>query len=458
MPGTILVLDPVATSRIVTKVRLSQAFYHVEQASDIETAVDIATRVQPDLVLASMGQDDAILALPARLRAIEGLGTLPVVFMGEEHGGAFTLRALRAGADDYIARPFDEVQLLARVRNLIRIGDVARELDLRHDVSDVAGFGEAGAVFTPQTTCALISYSPEAAMAWRNALGPFHIGRLIIGSRADAVVQRPDGTPPDAFVISADLASKGEGLRLLSELRSASGTRNAAIIIAVEDEDTSCAALALDMGANDVITMPFAAEELALRLQKHLTHKHRADQLRDNVARGLRLASVDPLTGLYNRRYALPHLDRIALEAQANATPYAVMVLDMDRFKRINDQFGHFVGDQVLAHVAKTLRVNLRPEDLLGRLGGEEFIVALPGATPTQANAVATRLCEAVRTTPVTLSDGPANALFVSISIGLATSARGHHAAKEMMQEADLALYEAKAAGRNTISTHSFAA
>jgi two-component system cell cycle response regulator len=335
---------------------------------------------------------------------------------------------------------------------------VARELDLRHDVSDVAGFGEAGAAFTPQTTCALISYSPEAAMAWRNALGPFHIGRLIIGSRADAVVQRPDGTPPDAFVISADLASKGEGLRLLSELRSASGTRNAAIIIAVEDGDINCAALALDMGANDVITMPFAAEELALRLQKHLTHKHRADQLRDNVARGLRLASVDPLTGLYNRRYALPCLDRIAHEAQVNATPYAVMVLDMDRFKRINDQFGHFVGDQVLAHVAKTLRLNLRPEDLIGRLGGEEFLVALPGATPTQANVVATRLCEAVRTTPVTLSDGPANALFVSISIGLATSARGHHAAKEMMQEADLALYEAKAAGRNTISTHSFAA
>ena len=122
--------------------------------------------------------------------------------------------------------------------------------------------------------------------------------------------------PPDAYVIAADLARPGEGLRLMSELRSRAGSRHAVICIAVREGARETSAVALDLGASDLtpvkLSDPAFAEEAALRLRTHISRKRRHDRQRERVADGLRLALVDPLTGLYNRRYAMPHVARLA--------------------------------------------------------------------------------------------------------------------------------------------------
>ena len=178
---------------------------------------------------------------------------------------------------------------------------------------------------------------------------------------------------------------------------------------------------------------------------------------------GLRLAVTDPLTGLHNRRYALAHLDRIAARARDTGRRFAVMVLDLDRFKTVNDTWGHGAGDTVLETVAARLRDNLRPSDLVARIGGEEFLVALPDATLGTARITAERLCRVISDEPVILPDGRSS-VQVTISVGLALGPDlspelpdATATARSALARADAALLIAKTDGRNQVTIASAA-
>lgn len=222
--------------------------------------------------------------------------------------------------------------------------------------------------------------------------------------------------------------------------------------------------MALDLGANDLLTAPLDPQETALRITLHINRKQRADQLRRALNTGLRLAVTDPLTGLHNRRYALAHLDRIARRARDTGRRFAVMVLDLDRFKCINDTHGHAAGDTVLETVAQRLRENLRPTDLLARIGGEEFLVALPEATLGTARIAAERLCRVVGAEPISLPDGSGR-VTVTVSVGLAlgpelreTGDPGPElSGRDALRRADSALMAAKGEGRNQVTVASAA-
>ncbi|WP_232788499.1 sensor domain-containing diguanylate cyclase [Macromonas nakdongensis] len=166
-------------------------------------------------------------------------------------------------------------------------------------------------------------------------------------------------------------------------------------------------------------------------------------QLREEVDR-------DPLTGLYNRRYLAATIDRELARCLRDGTPLCVMMLDIDHFKRINDRHGHPLGDRVLVAVAETLSTTLRAGDIACRYGGEEFLLLLPNVSPDTARERAEELRS--RVAQLRLScDG--EAIEVRISIGLAcTSDRAVHATT-LVQQADQALYQAKALGRDRVET-----
>ena len=126
-------------------------------------------------------------------------------------------------------------------------------------------------------------------------------------------------------------------------------------------------------------------------------------------------------------------------------------MLDVDHFKQVNDQHGHGAGDQLLIGIAQAMARTLRPQDLLGRLGGEEFAVLLPGADCVTASAVAQRLCEATREIRIDMSDGAAICPTLSIGIGCTNMACPPLGLSALLRMADTALYQAKAAGRNRV-------
>lgn len=160
------------------------------------------------------------------------------------------------------------------------------------------------------------------------------------------------------------------------------------------------------------------------------------------------LASTDELTGLPNRRALIAYVEHRVRQARREQGTLSVLMIDVDRFKRINDTHGHAVGDEVLRHIAQVLPTGLRGRDRLGRLGGEEFLVVLPGAALDQAAQVADRMRAAIAATPLI---GAAGKLHFTVSIGVAELGMTSEPVAALLARADAALYQAKGNGRNAV-------
>ncbi|NBD30590.1 MAG: diguanylate cyclase [Alphaproteobacteria bacterium] len=457
MPGDILIVDNVATNRIVLKVKLLAAQHRVRPCESIETARAEIRQAPPDLVILDVTSDTA-----AALEFCQGLkddpdtALIPVIATGGFLDPEDRVRALRAGADDVLGRPLNDQILQARIRSLLRARDAHRELRLREDTRRALGFAEAQAGFGHSAT--VVALSPSARFlrcAEKKFAGCPNI--RLQGERFATGSGLPDRMAGDLLLIDGrDFAMReAELYRLLSELRSRTDTRHAAVLVVLPADMTNVQAMALDLGANDLVMADASAQEVVLRAKNLIADKQRADQLRDTVQTGLQAAVTDPLTGLFNRRYALPHLEKMVDRAFESGRQIAVMVLDIDHFKTINDTYGHAAGDEILQQVAGRLRENVRAVDLLARIGGEEFLVAIPESDTDHARNAAQRLCQTISGAPFRLDNG--QLINVTMSIGVSLSGPDPdpvitEGTDHLVRAADLALYAAKGSGRNTVS------
>lgn len=162
----------------------------------------------------------------------------------------------------------------------------------------------------------------------------------------------------------------------------------------------------------------------------------------------LRLAGQDPLTGTLNRSTLMHHLDRLMEEARLQHEPLSVVFLDLDHFKRVNDRYGHATGDACLVAVVQVIQAELRQHDVLGRYGGEEFAIVLPGAGAAHANGVAERIRRHVERGCRVLRG---HAVDLTVSLGIAEFHPGRDTRAALLERADLAMYAAKSGGRNRV-------
>jgi diguanylate cyclase (GGDEF)-like protein len=173
-----------------------------------------------------------------------------------------------------------------------------------------------------------------------------------------------------------------------------------------------------------------------------------AQNLKENFAKVSDMANRDGLTGLYNARFCQEALGRDIDRVKRSGRPLSLLILDADRFKRINDRHGHPVGDQILQHISRIARSVLRGYDVLARYGGEEFIAMLSDTTGSQAVLLGERLRKMVEQRPYILEDG--EPIKVTVSVGVA-QARAPYEKKDLISQADQALYRAKESGRNKV-------
>jgi two-component system cell cycle response regulator len=456
MHGKILVIDAIATNRIVLRVKLAASHYEIAQADSIAAAMHHIQTGTPDMILcADTLPDGGPLRLQARLRKAGLAGKVPVVVIGAPGVTQDRQRLFAAGVEDVLERPVDDQLLLARTRSVMRAYASASEWTLRDDTSRALGFAEPGTQFAQRQMVRIVADDPTELEAWQAALGAVMPAALTSCRPGAAVVLDADGQVPDAFVLLVQPKSATDMLGLLATIRSHASTRHSAILVVQKNPDPRVGAQLLDMGANDLIRFDPDPAELALRLETLMTRKRMSDALRDTVRSGVEAAVIDPLTGLHNRRYAMPHLARIAERAAQQNKPFAVMVADMDHFKRINDIYGHAAGDAVLIDTAQRLRENLRAVDLVARIGGEEFLIVLPGVGLSNAKKAAQRLCKMIRKTPFTVP-GDRGPVTGTISIGMTVCDPAHNAPpmtpEALLDRADRALYGAKADGRDRVT------
>ncbi|WP_045387505.1 diguanylate cyclase [Falsirhodobacter sp. alg1] len=440
MNGRILVIDPVASSRTCTNLRLIASCYVPMLVERVEDALPAARQEKLGAIL--IDTPDPVEDLRT-LRRDPRLRDIPTIVLSAGTDPSLRITVLKAGAIDYMQKPVDDALLAARLRAILRQNAAADEAG-----PAPSGLAEDAPAFERPGCVALIGNPSDCVSRLRADLRDHIRDTICVMSREEVLSDSENS--PDVYVIDADLGGLGGGLRLMSDLRSRAATRHAHVCIVGHALRPDAAAMAWDLGADEVVTTPLAPDELALRLGTMMQGKRAMDGRRASVAQGLRMAMVDPLTGLHNRRFAMPRLQTMA---QADL---AILLIDLDRFKSVNDRWGHAAGDVVLSEVAARLAAQLRPGDLVARIGGEEFLIALPDMKLAAALDIAERLCREVAGTPVTIPSG--EDLCVTISIGLATRGRmGTEPVMDTVDRADHALLQSKAAGRNQVTVGSAA-
>jgi two-component system cell cycle response regulator len=222
-------------------------------------------------------------------------------------------------------------------------------------------------------------------------------------------------------------------------------------LLALSDADNNVQLMrGLEIGVNDYLLRPVDKNELLARARTQIRRRRYTHFLRDSVQNSLEMAITDPLTGLHNRRYLESHIGTLAEQAAARGKPLALMILDIDFFKSINDNYGHDAGDDVLREFATRIRKSIRGIDLAARYGGEEFVIVMPETDLHVAGIIAERLRRSIANEPFSIEKGTRR-IEVTISVGISMLEKKNEPVADVLKRADQALYRAKHDGRNRV-------
>jgi len=452
MSARILVVDDVEANVRLLEAKLAAEYYEVLTANDGPTALALAASEKPDVVLLDVmmpGMDG--FSVCRRLKDDPETRHIPVVLVTALDGRADRVAGLEAGADEFLTKPIDDVMLFARVRSLIRLKAVIDELREREASGRRMGV-IAGAHARLGGSGGRILVVDDHPRQVQRICGELAVEHRPVAETDPEKAQMTARGGVDLVIVNT--AARGfDGLRFAAQLRSDEGTRGLPILAVVDFDDRPKVVKALDIGVNDILARPIDPEELAARARTQIRRKRYTDFLRDNLDQSLELAVTDQLTGLHNRRYMQGRLEALMRRTAAGGEPVACLVIDIDHFKRINDSFGHAVGDEVLREFSVRLASNVRAIDLPVRVGGEEFVVVMPDTSLDVARRIAERIRLHVAGSPFRVLDGE-QLLTVTISIGVAASLGPEDTPKALLRRGDEAMYEAKAAGRNRVIAH----
>jgi len=307
MSARILVVDDIAANVKLLEAKLSAEYYIVLTATNGFEALEVAKAEQPDLILLDvmMPKMDGFEACK-RLKADPSLSHIPVVMITALDQASDRIRGLEAGADDFLTKPANDLALFARVRSLVRVKMMIDELRLRDETCKELGFDSAFTAIADEDLrgkVLLVDDRPNAANSIKKIVNDKLHSECVVASSREAAMNSVRFDKLDLMLINAGMESY-DGLRLCSEIRSSPQARHSSVILMVDHGDYRTIAAALDLGANDYVMRPLDENELIARMRSQMRRKCYADQLRDNVHNSLKMAVTDPLTGLYNRRYA----------------------------------------------------------------------------------------------------------------------------------------------------------
>lgn len=272
----------------------------------------------------------------------------------------------------------------------------------------------------------------------------------------EQAIERVQSAQPDLILLDLMMPIMN-GLEVCKKLKNNPKFEEIPIIFLTASNEKEHLLAAFDLGAVDYVTKPFNPPELLARVRTHLELKKTREELRISlyeqsrlIAELEKLATTDPLTGIWNRRYLLTKAEQELTRAIRYNSPFSVLTIDLDKFKQINDLYGHSVGDKVLIQVTENILSLLHKVDCLGRMGGEEFAILLPDNDTLLAVNVAERIRSKIANLVFNIGD---ISLQITACIGVASyqSENKYETVDAILQRADKALYQAKKQGRNQV-------
>lgn len=351
--------------------------------------------------------------LARELRQLRGNEHLPIAFVSGDSTLATRIEAVHAGATLYLKKPVDADSLAIALRDLVgEVQDVRpRALVIDHDAS-----------FGTTVVNLLKSHGIDA--------------RALTDSRA--ALSAVEYYRPDILLVDIVMPGVG-GLDLCRILRTTPAFRTLPILLLSGKTDLETRIQAFEAGADDHITKPLVSHELLARVRGRL---ERQRLLRDRAER-------DSLTGLLLRGPVFDTLQAKLMDAQRRNSVLSVALIDIDGFKHVNDTYGHLAGDRVLVTLGRLLATRFRAEDVRGRWGGEEFLVAFPGEPSEVAEGLVLRVLRELRELRFVSDDG--QPFTVTFSAGVATFPDAGSSVEALLKAADRRLYRAKRAGKNRV-------
>jgi two-component system cell cycle response regulator len=451
LTARVLIVDDIPTNVRLLEARLTAEYFEVHTASSGREALAICAEGQTDIVLLDvmMPQMDGF-EVCTRLKNDALTAHIPVLMITALDQPSDRVKGLQVGADDFLTKPVDDVQLMARVKSLVRLKAITDELRARAQTGQEIAIEDAMRTMDASNAnggqILLVDNDPRSSERLRNYLAVSHHVDLLA---------EPPAAPLQVATKSYELAivsmalSEFDPLRVCSQIRTLEQTRNLPILLVADEADRAKVVRGLDMGVSDFIMRPVERNELAARVRTQIRRFRYASELRQSVTNTMALAVTDELTGLYNRRYFDRHLALMLDKAREQDRDMALMLIDMDFFKSVNDNHGHDIGDAVLREFAERLRRNIRGVDLACRFGGEEFVVLMPDTDYRQAQGVAERVRMAVAERGFETRES--RPLMVTCSVGVALNEHSLDTPETILKRADVALYRAKREGRNRV-------
>ncbi|MGV8830730.1 MAG: PleD family two-component system response regulator [Devosia sp.] len=451
MTARVLIVDDIPTNVRLLEARLSAEYYDVVTASSGPEALAICDSQDIDIVLLDVMMPDMDgFEVCRRLKNNPKTQHVPVLMITALDQSSDRVRGLEVGADDFLTKPVDDVQLMARVKSLVRLKSLTDELRARAMTGQQMAIEDAlramDTINTAGGSILIIDTDERHAERIKSYLTPEH-DVDILTTPADAVFQ-VTGAQYELALVAMSLTDF-DPLRVCSQMRTLEHTRNLPIILIADDADKPKVIRALDLGVNDFISRPVERNELAARVRTQIRRHRYGLELRQSVNNTMALAVTDDMTGLYNRRYFDRHLGVMMTKARELKRDMALMILDIDHFKAVNDSYGHDIGDAVIREFSARLKRNIRGIDLACRFGGEEFVVLMPDTDFRQAEAVAERVRQSIGDRGFEV--GAARPLSVTVSAGVTLNESATDTPELLIKRADVALYRAKREGRNRV-------
>jgi len=452
MTARVLVVDDVPANVKLLEARLSAEYFDVITAYSGADALGVCERAECDIVLLDVMMPDMDgFEVCRRLKSNPATHHIPVIIVTALDQPSDRVRGLEAGADDFLTKPVTDVALVSRVRSLARLKMVTDELRMRALTSKEIGIESPEREAVSETgRNGRILIVDDRQSSYERVVATLSAEHAVdVETDPSAALFHAAEGDYDLIIVSLGLANF-DGLRLCSQMRSLERTRNVPILAVAEADNNARLVRGLEIGVNDYLIRPIDKNEMLARVRTQIKKKRYTERLRDNVQASIEMAITDALTGLFNRRYMETHLGTLVEQAANRGKPIAVLVLDIDYFKSINDNHGHDAGDDVLREFALRIRKSIRNIDLACRYGGEEFVIVMPETDMGVATMVAERLRRRIATEPFAIQQG-SNSLDVTISIGIAALAEPADNAATILKRADTALYRAKRDGRNRV-------
>lgn len=454
MTARILVVDDVEANVKLLEIKLKQEYYEVLTANCGTQAIEVANQEKPDIILLDVMMPDMDgYETCKRLKQSPETEHIPIVMVTALSEVKDRVKGLEAGADDFLTKPVDDVALMARIRSLVRLKMVTDELRIRNQTG--LEFGaisdekkQVGNEIEKGKIIIIDDDIVESKQLKNQMQRPENI--VDITTDPEEGLNQSKANNYDLIIVSTQLCD-ADGLRLCSQLRSQAETRHTPILILIDEEEKNLMVKGLEIGVNDYLMTPIDGNELVARVNTQVRKKHFQDDLKANYEESVSMAVKDGLTGLYNRRYFDVHYSNMVSQAKQQRKTLALMMLDIDHFKQVNDTYGHQAGDEILRKISNRIEECVRNTDLVARYGGEEFVVVMNSANKEIASDIAERVRQFVEITPVRAQgESGEQEIPVTISIGLALLEFAD-TSDAVLNRADKALYEAKEGGRNKV-------